>query len=191
MVHRSSGFPSAAIPQSGRLPDGSHYTRAIVLNSERSSSSSASDETIAPPPAAYYSPLQAQEDQLADFFGARRSSRTRAAAVPPPYTSSDDSFGKLPTYDEDEAEQSTLARFMFLYGFLFPPFWLMGIVILCSELRPTVDWEEGKTEEQKVRLLAEMRLTEVKWAKRCVWALCALILTIAIVVVVAIFAKRR
>jgi len=188
MPYRSN-FPSTTVPH---LANGSHHTCAVVLSSERSSSSSASDETIAAPPAAYYSPLQAQEDQLADFFGARRSNRTRtAAAIPPPYSSSDDSIGKLPTYEVNEPEPSTLARFMFLYGFLFPPFWLMGIVILCSELRPTQDWETGKTEAQKARLLAEMRLTEVKWAKRCVWALLALTLVIATIVVAAVFAKRH
>jgi len=105
----------------------------------------------------------------------------------------------------------TLARFMFVYGFsayfipfhslniklnyssvsVFPPFWIMGIVIRCSELRPTPDWEAGKSEDEKVRLLAEMRETEVKWANRCIYALLTLIAIIVIIVVVVVFTKRR
>lgn len=170
----TSRFPSSAVPQVQHMSDGSHQVHSVSLSSGRSSESCASDTPIAAPPVAYYSPLQAQQDQLADFFGARRSSRSRQV-VPPPYSSSVDSVGKLPTYEDTAAEPPTLARFMFLYGFctcisqlplsifqlnyltlVFPPFWLMGIVILCSELRPTQAWEMGKTEEEKVRLLAQM-----------------------------------
>jgi hypothetical protein len=67
----------------------------------------------------------------------------------------------------------------------------MGIVIRCSELRPTPDWEAGKSEDEKVRLLAEMRETEVKWANRCIYALLTLIAIIVIIVVVVVLTKRR
>jgi len=80
---------------------------------------------------------------------------------------------------------------MFVYGFVFPPFWLMGIVILVSELRPASDWETGKTEDEKTRLLAEMRTAEVKWAKRCIYALLVLITIIVTIVLAVILGKRR
>ena len=67
----------------------------------------------------------------------------------------------------------------------------MGPIILLSELRPTPDWESGKTEDEKVRLLAAMRTTEVKWAKRCTYALLTLITIITIIVVSVVVAKRR
>ena len=82
-------------------------------------------------------------------------------------------------------------KFNFLSGLVFPPFWIMGIIILCSTLRPTPDWEAGKTEDEKIRLLAEMRTAEVKWAKRCIYALLTLITVIVIIVLTVVFAKRR
>jgi len=85
----------------------------------------------------------------------------------------------------------TLARFMFIYGFIFPPFWIMGIVIRFSELRPTEDWEVGKSEDEKVRLLEEMRKTEVKWANRCIYALLTLITIIVVIVMAVVISKRR
>jgi len=66
----------------------------------------------------------------------------------------------------------------------------MGIIILTSELRPTPDWETGKTDDEKVRLLAEMRRVEVKWAKRCIYALLTLITVIVIIVVAVVYGTR-
>jgi len=182
-------YPSASI---SRSQDSNHgeYPRYVVASSpEPSLSECSSDATINPPPAAYYSPIQAQQDQLADFFGAKRGPRTRTA-VPPPYSSEADLKEKLPSYDT-KGEPETLARFMFLYGFLFPPFWFMGIVILFSELRPSVDWEIGRSEKEQAQLLDSLRTTEVKWAKRCIWALITFFLILSVVVVVAVVAKRR
>jgi hypothetical protein len=74
---------------------------------------------------------------------------------------------------------------------VFPPFWIMGLIILGSELRPTTGWEADKTEDEKVLLLAEMRKAEVKWARRCVYALLTLITIILSIVMIVVFAKRR
>jgi len=156
------------------------------MGSSESTISYTSDAPITPP-AAYHSAQQIQADQLADFFGDSRKSRTRAV-IPPPYSS--DGEIQLPKY-EAKSEPVTLARFMFIYGFMFPPFWIMGLIILGSELRPTPGWEADKTEDEKVSLLAEMRKTEVKWAKRCVYALLTLITIILCIVMIVVFAKRR
>jgi type IV secretory pathway component VirB8 len=66
----------------------------------------------------------------------------------------------------------------------------MGIIILTSKLRPTEDWELGKTEDEKTRLLAEMRIVEVKWAKRCIYALLTLFTIILVIVLAVVFGKR-
>lgn len=157
------------------------------MGSSESTISYTSDAPITPP-AAYHSAQQIQADQLANFFGDSRKSRTRAV-VPPPYSS--DGESQLSTHEAKAAEPVTLARFMFIYGFMFPPFWIMGLIILGSELRPTPDWEAGKTEDEKVLLLAEMRKAEVKWAKRCIYALFTLITIICCIVMAVVFAKRR
>jgi hypothetical protein len=67
----------------------------------------------------------------------------------------------------------------------------MGIVIRFSKLHPTEDWGVGKSEDEKVRLLAEMRKTEVKWANRCIYALLILITIIVIIVLAVVVTKRR
>lgn len=67
----------------------------------------------------------------------------------------------------------------------------MGIVILCSELRPAPGWEMGKSEDQQIRILAEMRKTEVKWAKRSVLALLILVLVVAAILIGVLVPKHH
>jgi hypothetical protein len=70
---------------------------------------------------------------------------------------------------------------------VFPPFWLIGSLILFSRLRPTPEWEMGKTDEEKKFILDRMRSTEVKWAKRCLVAFVVLIvITIPLVAVLCV-----
>jgi len=155
----------------------------------RSSESSSCSSTITEPPAAYYAArLQAQDDQLAAFFGTKKPHTARVAA-PPSYASQSDI--KLPTYDAALAEPKTLARAMFLYGFLFPPFWLMGFVVLATKLSPAPQWAIGRSEEEQTRLLTEMRTAEIKWAKRCIGAFVIFVVVIAAVVVAVVLAKHR
>lgn len=176
----------APMPQISRYSNGSTHSPAFTLNRADTISSYASD-TPTVPPAVYHTRQQIQDDRLAEFFGASRKSRAQAAASPP-YSSEKDF--QLPAYDAN-AEPMTLARFMFIYGFIFPPFWIMGIVIRFSELRPAEDWGVGKSEDEKDRLMAEMRTTEVKWANRCIYALLTLITIIAVIVTAVVVTKRR
>jgi len=127
---------------------------------------------------------------MADFFGALPS-RTRTRDIPPPAYADEADAEKLPTYSGRLDDGSdTLARYMFLYGFFFPPFWLMGIAILFSTLSVSAEWHTEKSEEQRNELLAEMRKVELKWARRCLIAFMTLVAIIAIIVVVFVLVKR-
>ncbi|KZT25079.1 hypothetical protein NEOLEDRAFT_1045037, partial [Neolentinus lepideus HHB14362 ss-1] len=86
-------------------------------------------------------------------------------------------------------EPATRVKSIFLYGFLFPPIWLVGIFILCTQLRPTPEWEAGKTPEECSRLLLEARKAEVKWARRCLWALSALLVIAGLIVMVVLLVE--
>lgn len=115
------------------------------------------------------------------------------AASLPPYTPP----GHLVTVDEDGAfvshEPPTIARELFKYGFMFPPFWVIGACIMFSELKePSFGWEE-KTENERRLLLASTRVTELKWAKRCLLAFFTLVLIIGVAVglALAVITMRR
>ena len=165
-----------------------------------------------PPPAAYYSPVQLQDSMMSDFFGGRTStvrSRDSQAFLPPYSTHSDSEV--LPAYPgHPRDEPATLARYMFIYGFcmcpsfgcvlhlphivfsVFPLFWLMGVAILLSPLKPTPEWEMGKTREEQTALLSRMRTEELKWAKRCLWAtltLFAVLAAVAVTIYLSVFRK--
>lgn len=67
----------------------------------------------------------------------------------------------------------------------------MGVLILISPLRaPTAAdaeaaWLPEKTEAEREEIIARMRKTEVKWAKRCLWALVTLVVLGAFAGVIA------
>ncbi|KAF9466464.1 hypothetical protein BDZ94DRAFT_1157674 [Collybia nuda] len=141
--------------------------------------------TRAPP--TYFTPTPVE-----DFFGyTLSSSRTHESRhdqsttdILPPYV--DD----LPPYTRNAPEPTTLAMYLFKFGFLFPPFWIMGAIILMSPLRApdsseTVAWMPEKTESERQQIIAQMRKVEVKWAYRCVWALVILIILVSAAVIAA------
>jgi len=129
------------------------------------------------------------DDALGDFFGGRGHRTRTQRRVPPPYSPNWDGE-KLPEYKSStppDIEVDTVARHLFKYGFFFPLFWAVGVYFLFAPVRVTEDWQSDKTEEEKEKILSEMRETEVKWAKRCLWALlsffvCLVILIVAVVV---------
>jgi hypothetical protein len=82
---------------------------------------------------------------------------------------------------------------------VFPPFWIMGALILLSPLRapsaPTdadteAAWLPEKTEAEREQIIAQMREVEVKWAIRCLWAL-AVLVVLGIVAGIAAWAAMR
>ncbi|KAL1705143.1 hypothetical protein EV121DRAFT_279846 [Schizophyllum commune] len=97
-----------------------------------------------------------------------------------------------PAYEEDPSppkytkkyEPTTLAMFLFKFGFLFPLFWIIGSCILLTPLSapaPPSDadveaaWMPEKTPEERACIVAHIRSVEVKWAKRCLFALLTLL----------------
>ena len=73
---------------------------------------------------------------------------------------------------------------------MFPLFWVAGALILLSPLRAPEEWALSKTEAEREELIASMRRTEIKWARRCLIALSVLILIVLAVVLAVIFARR-
>ncbi|KAN0080087.1 hypothetical protein V8E55_009653 [Tylopilus felleus] len=153
--------------------------------------SMASSTPTLPPPPTHHSTRQLRDDALGEFFGGR-SHRTRTQdRVPPPY-SPDWDGEKLPEYaSSPNFEVETVARHMFKYGFFFPLFWVVGVYFLFAPMRVTADWQPDKTEEEKAKLLVEMREAEAKWAKRCLWALLTFFICLAILIVAVVVSKRH
>ncbi|PPQ84462.1 hypothetical protein CVT26_007393 [Gymnopilus dilepis] len=106
--------------------------------------------------------------------------------APPPYAA--EAGIPLPEYSLRAPEPVTLAMYLFFFGFLFPPFWFFGAFILCSPLREpptssedgTPAWMPEKTEEERKEMIANLRAVELKWAKRCLYALLAVVMTAVI-----------
>ncbi|KAF8882700.1 hypothetical protein BD779DRAFT_1647995 [Infundibulicybe gibba] len=110
-----------------------------------------------------------------DFFGStttesRHDSRRSSVAESLPAYCGD----TLPEYTP-KAEPVTLAMYLFKFGFLFPIFWVLGSIILLSPLRAPESsagaWLPDKTDAERQMLINEIRVVEVKWAKRCLFAL--------------------
>ncbi|PVG04596.1 hypothetical protein CPB86DRAFT_692975 [Serendipita vermifera] len=103
------------------------------------------------------------------------------STLPPPYPHDHDRDSRIPEYGENQ-EVQTMARSLFLYGFMFPPFWVLGALILVTPLTPDPSWYNTKSEHQIQSILSVMRATERRWAWRCVMALVFLILLVLIIV---------
>ena len=74
---------------------------------------------------------------------------------------------------------------------MFPLFWVAGALILLSPLSAPADWEASKPELEREELIASMRRTEVKWARRCLLALAVFTLVVVAVVLGVLFALRK
>ncbi|KAJ7760744.1 hypothetical protein DFH07DRAFT_884032 [Mycena maculata] len=148
------------------------------------------------------SSVQNTTNPVDDFFGYtfassrtrdsrhdRRISAAEFAAAPPPYD-------EAPEYTQKVKEPVTLAMYLFKFGFLFPPFWIMGVIILLSPLRAppaatsSAVWLLEKTDAERQVIIDRMRAAELKWAKRCLYALVTLLLA-AVVIAMAVWATLR
>lgn len=102
----------------------------------------------------------------------------------------------------NNSEPETVAKYLFWYGFVFPPFWVIGTFILFIPLRapdPQSGAEAGvmsstisstntsrRTRTSSIlgsRELALMRITERRWGRRCVYAWVLFMLAVAGVIV--------
>jgi len=63
-------------------------------------------------------------------------------------------------------------------------------MVLCIPLRAPADWEPTKTAEERAELIAHMRETEKKWARRCLVALVSFIILI-VILALAIWSATR
>lgn len=161
------------------------------------------------PPTKAVSALQATHASLHDAYHRptlSRASSTHRSSSPPPYTH-DLELG-LPSYEQstEQTEPVVLAKYFFKFGFrtstlfnlsflscssylflvVFPPFWLLGSFILMSSPKAPEGWEPTKTAEERAALIAAFRKAEVRWAKRCLFALLGLLLVVAIVVAASV-----
>lgn len=64
---------------------------------------------------------------------------------------------------------------------MFPPFWVLGTIILLSPLKAPADFEPTKSEDERRELVHFMRGAELKWAKRSAWALLIFLVVIGII----------
>ncbi|KAI0073657.1 hypothetical protein K474DRAFT_1603012 [Panus rudis PR-1116 ss-1] len=154
----------------------------------------------APAPVLAHTPrAQSTSDPIDDFFGVTPSNRGTQESrhdinvvpthidieAPPPYADASD----LPSY-ASVAEPPTLAMYLFKFGFLFPLFWLAGVIILLSPLSAPENWEPTKTEAERQELIALLRKTERKWAKRCLVAFLVFALIVLAISLTAVLVMR-
>lgn len=151
-------------------------------------------QDIRPPPDAHISTppvtatLHRRDDMLAQFFGGSgRHSDEVTLAEPPSHTrsfSSRTDVESLPPYESQVAAlpPRSVARYLFIYGFLFPPIWLFGASFLLIPLRAPPQWSYTKSIEEQTRVLDDMRMEDVKWAKRCLLAFITMLAFIVIIV---------
>lgn len=149
-----------------------------------------------PSPASSFIKGPRPTDYVVDLRRLSLSSAT--SSLPPPYHRSLDEESAVPSYGEEQ-EVQTMARYLFFYGFcelwqfppsrythssslVFPPFWILGSLILVTPLTPDPSWHAEKEQETIENILSVMRVVERRWAWRCVMALSTLLLLIFIVV---------
>ncbi|KAH0840321.1 hypothetical protein J3R83DRAFT_1334 [Lanmaoa asiatica] len=132
-------------------------------------------------------------DAINDFFGVTRLRATRESQhdshpplggdiPPPPYADAE-----LPAYSADpNTEPVTLAMHLFKFGFLFPPFWILGAIILMFPLTAPADFEPSKSGTERQQLVEIIRDTELRWARRCAWALLALLVLAGVVAAITL-----
>ncbi|KAG2035090.1 hypothetical protein BDR03DRAFT_900288 [Suillus americanus] len=133
-------------------------------------------------------------DPVDDFFGVTYARATRESRhdsyvspsrtsvaldgeAPPPYMNATEP----PAYSSTPVEPVTLAMYLYKFGFLFPPFWVLGAIILLSPLKAPADFEPTKSEDERQELVRIMRDAEIKWAKRSAWALLIFLVAIGII----------
>ncbi|KAG8737987.1 hypothetical protein FRC10_007427 [Ceratobasidium sp. 414] len=114
-----------------------------------------------------------------DELYAHVKASSQGTLAPPPY--------EVPAHLAPTAKPTTIARYLFLYGFLFPPFWVIGACILLSPLRSETQPSSPKDLEaspsyQKAEL-GVARKTELVYARRCLIAAITFLALVVIVIV--------
>ncbi|KAF9220810.1 hypothetical protein BS17DRAFT_713381 [Gyrodon lividus] len=184
---RHASSTSADIDLEAQIVTGSHAPFALLSAPEPAQAAAAPTRTPEQP---------TTTDPIDDFFGitlpratreSRHDSHRAISSIgdvpPPPYADA----SELPAYSvASNTEPMTLAMYLFKFGFLFPPFWILGAIILLSPLTAPADFEPSKSETERQELVHIMREAEVKWAKRCACALLAFIVLVGVVTGIAV-----
>lgn len=68
------------------------------------------------------------------------------------------------------------------FPIVFPPFWILGSLILVTPLTPDPSWHAEKDQKTIENILSVMRVVERRWAWRCVMAFSTLLFLILIIV---------
>ncbi|QRW24486.1 hypothetical protein RhiXN_11398 [Rhizoctonia solani] len=96
----------------------------------------------------------------------------------------------------NQKEPETVSKYLFYYGFVFPPFWLFGACILFVAPRSSADsrpapaevtgagnprssmFSQGGTGRSRRLLSLHMQVTERRWSLRCLYAWITLVICI-------------
>jgi hypothetical protein len=79
----------------------------------------------------------------------------------------------------------------FLPPAVFPPFWILGIIILLTPLSASSDFNAHESQDKRQELLAAMRAVEVKWGKRCAWAFAVFAVLVCVIVGTAVGVLKK
>ncbi|WVQ74226.1 hypothetical protein IAR50_003822 [Cryptococcus sp. DSM 104548] len=98
----------------------------------------------------------------------------------------------LPTYEEESTmEPKTLAKTLWLYGFLCPLLWLIGMAIMCIPLSPVEEEVDPERAQKLDEMIVILRKCELKYARRCAWSFGAFSTALALVIMVAVVVSMR
>ncbi|KAK4688766.1 hypothetical protein P7C73_g1347, partial [Tremellales sp. Uapishka_1] len=101
------------------------------------------------------------------------------------------SLDELPTYAEEPAtEPKTLSRGLWSWGFLCPLLWIIGFSIMWIPLTPLEPEQDAEKAQQLEEMIAILRVTELKYSKRCGISLAVLMALILVVVIIAVVVSR-
>ncbi|EJD04863.1 uncharacterized protein FOMMEDRAFT_145594 [Fomitiporia mediterranea MF3/22] len=144
--------------------------------------------------------MRAQYDAIGAFFGGgrptaernepREQPQTASARPTPPEYDTRSEADSLPTYVKIEEYDAAFNRKLFIYGFLFFPLWIVGII--APFVKPLHDpTRDNRSKEDQEVDYASMRTVEMRWAKRCAAALLGFIILVIVAVVVGVTVAKQ
>ncbi|EIN05753.1 hypothetical protein PUNSTDRAFT_137246 [Punctularia strigosozonata HHB-11173 SS5] len=152
-------------------------------------SNSPKSHAVTPDLAAQIAAHQHREELISQFWGGKpeKKAKPARASPPPAYAETE----RLPAYPDMSGEDSVnQAKWSWRNGFLFPPFWIIGIIILCSPLRVEESWHADKSDDERKLLVLATRQEEMKYGKRCLWAFLAFLAISAVVATIVLMIAK-
>lgn len=173
-------------------------------------SNSPKSHAVTPDLAAQIAAHQHREELISQFWGGKpeKKAKPARASPPPAYAETE----RLPAYPDVSCEDSVnQAKWSWRNGFrgcalffrvpeaaadellffaVFPPFWIIGIIILCSPLRVEESWHADKSNNERKLLVLATRREEMKYGKRCLWAFLAFLAISAVVAAIVLVVAK-